>query len=305
MESELMDHSRKEIELAAEAMKAQPTTAIDLRLGSLLVENGIISSDQITNILARAHKDRIPFGQAAIRSDLVTQNELNRAIAIQFRHKLANPARSRVSREVVTAFSNDGQVVDEIRNLRSQLMLQWLTDQSPHNRTLAIVSPEAGAGCSFLAANLATAFAQCGYNTLLIDGDLRRPRQHNLFGLANETGFSSVLSGRAKGSFVYRLSDLPGLSIMTAGGIPPNPVDLLLPHTLKSLFDRCARKYQVVIVDTPPANIGPDAGIIASQASGYIMLGNSGKTQYDAVRNVTSSFTDMGARLVGSVITAR
>ncbi|MGB7181482.1 MAG: polysaccharide biosynthesis tyrosine autokinase [Burkholderiaceae bacterium] len=299
-----MDHSLKQTELAASIVSGRPTTPEDLRLGSLLVKHGIITANQVTTILARAHKDHVPFGEAALRSGLVGDHELNRIIAIQFRHKLVNPEKSRIGSEVITAFSTDDRVANEIRALRSQLMLQWLAGESSHNRTLAIVSPERSIGRSFLAANLATAFAQSGHRTLLIDGDLRNPRQHKLFGLANETGFSSVLSGRAKDSFVYRLSDLPGLSIMSAGGIPPNPAELLLPDLLSSLFERCSHKYQVTIVDTPSADSGPDAELIASQASGYIMLGRAGTTQYEPMKQLSARLTDLGAKLIGSVMSA-
>lgn len=298
-----MDHSSKQAQLAASANQAAHASTSDLRLGALLVEHGIITDNQVTSILARADKDRLPFGQAAVLTGQVTQKELDRIIALQFHHKLANPAKSRISREVVTAFSSTHRVANEVRALRSQLMLQWLATPAAGNRALAVVSPQDGDGRSFLSANLAAAFAQSGHRTLLIDADMRQPRQHKLFGLANETGLSSVLSGRAKGSFVYRLADLPGLSIMTAGGIPPNPAELLSPAPLKKLFERCAHKYQVVIVDTPANASGPDAGLIASQTSGYLMMGNMGRTGYDSVKTMSQSLADMGANLVGSVLT--
>jgi receptor protein-tyrosine kinase len=298
-----MDHSQKQAQLAASANMAAHASTSDLRLGSLLVEHGIITDSQVNSILARAHKDRVPFGEAAVLTGQVTERELDRIIALQFRHQLANPVKSRISPEVVAAFSSTHRVANEVRALRSQLMLQWLSEKTAGNRALAVVSADSGEGRSFLAANLAAAFAQSGHRTLLIDGDMRSPRQHKLFGLANETGLSSVLSGRAKGSFVYRLADLPGLSIMTAGGIPPNPAELLSPDALNRLFERCAHKYQIVIVDTPAHSAGPDAGLIASQTSGYLMMGSTGRTGYDAVQSTSKLFADMGANLVGSVLT--
>lgn len=300
-----MDHSETTLSIAADKTINKALLQDDLRLGSLLVKDGIINQSQVGSILARARKERVPFGQAAVSSGIVSSAELNRVIGIQFRHQLAQRGQSRISGEVITAFRNDHRVVEEMRALRSQLMLQWLTTDSKHNRTLAVVSPHKGDGRSFLSANLATAFAQAGHHTLLIDGDLRRPRLHRLFGLNNRAGFSTVLAGREKDSFVYRLHDVPGLSIMAAGGIPPNPTELLSPSGLADLFALCARKYQIVIVDTPAASSGSDAALIASQASGYIALTRSGKTAYTALQQMTREYAAMGANLVGSIMADR
>src|SRR6185436_9716186 len=115
---------------------------------------------------------------------------------------------------------------EELRGLRTQLMIRWAKAGVQH-RVLAIVSPGAGEGRSYVAANLAVAFSQLGERTLLIDADLRRPRQHHIFNVSDRIGLSAVLSGRAGRSAVAPVPEFGALSLLTAGARPPNPQELL------------------------------------------------------------------------------
>ena len=105
-------------------------------------------------------------------------------------------------------------------------MLRWF-DRAEERQVLTIVGAERGEGRSYLAANLAIVFSQLGERTLLVDADLREPRQHYLFHLENQIGFSTLLAGRSREEAIVRIPDLAGLSVLPAGPTPPNPLELL------------------------------------------------------------------------------
>ena len=112
-----------------------------------------------------------------------------------------------------------------MRALRSQLMFGWMRDSK--RRALTIISPERGEGRSWLAANLATLFAQAGFRTLLIDADLRSPRQHDLFNVANSPVLAAMLAGQANSDAMHKVHEKLRLFLIPAGLTVPNPQELL------------------------------------------------------------------------------
>ena len=102
---------------------------------------------------------------------------------------------------------------------------------------LTIVGAERGEGRTYLAANLAIVFSQLGERTLLVDADLREPRQHFLFHLENQVGFSTLLAGRSREEAIVRIPDLAGLSVLPAGPTPPNPARAAEPAQLRRVHD--------------------------------------------------------------------
>jgi len=114
--------------------------------------------------------------------------------------------------------------------LRSQISLRWTHPKE--RKSLVIASAGRGEGRSWLAANLATVFAQMGERVLLIDADLRHPRQHELFNLNNSVGLSALLTGRAGREIVVRIHPKLRLFVLPAGLLPPNPQELLVGRCL-------------------------------------------------------------------------
>ena len=105
-------------------------------------------------------------------------------------------------------------------------MMRWFNPETRHN-ALAIMSPGAGEGRSFIAANLAIVFSQLGERTLLVDADLRTPSQQDLFKLGNNGGLSGLMANRVGSDAITRVPPLPGLYVLPAGAVPPNPQELL------------------------------------------------------------------------------
>ena len=190
-------------------------------VGRILVDSGKLAEHDIEEILRVMDARHFRFGEAAVHLRLVTREDVEAALAMQFEYPYLSRGEGGYHADLVAAFEPFSAKVEALRVIRSQLLMGGLGEQG---KRLAVVSPAAGDGRSFVAANLAVVFSQLGSRTLLVDADLRSARQHHLFRLANSVGLSSFLAGRAELSeVVYRVPHFKNLSVLPAGAPPPNP----------------------------------------------------------------------------------
>ncbi len=272
----------------------------DGRLGNVLVADGKISPRDIDPILAIQRARGIRFGEAALQLRLITRDDLRDAIARQYGLLHLLPGSGNISRELVAASEPFHPRAEELRALRTQLLIRWANARVRH-RMLAIVSPGAGEGRSYVAANLAVVFSQLGQRTLLIDADLRKPRQHRIFDVPDRVGLSAVLSGRADHSAVVPLPQFGTLSLLPAGACPPNPQELLLRPVLTTLLDELRNEFDVVLFDTPPASLYADAQSLAFRAGSAIVLARKDHTSIAATATTIRVLSDTGTSVVGTV----
>lgn len=269
-------------------------------IGSILVEEGRLSSDDVVDIQLFAAEKGLRFGDAAIQLKLITQDDVDFALARQFNYPiLACGGENGVAKEVIAAHNPQSELVEPLRALRSQLTLRWLHDAS--RKVLAVVSPERGEGRSWLAANLATVFAQIGERTLLIDADMRHPHQHHLFHLNNTLGLSALLTGRAGRETVHRMHPQLRLFVLSAGNLPPNPQELLARPVFDLVLDRFAEQFDVIILDTPAITETADAQILAARAGAAIMLARRGRTRHANLVDASKIIQEVDVNIVGSV----
>jgi len=158
-------------------------------------------------------------------------------------------------------------------------------DEGP--KVIVVTSAGPGEGKTLVASNLAVAMAQAAQRVLLMDADMRRPRVHSLFGIAQEPGLSNVLVGNAKPSDAVRITSVPGLWAMPAGMIPPNPAELLGSKRFKEFLGTLGQHFDILIIDTPPVMAVTDSSIAAHIATGVIfVLGAEMTTRHTAQRAV-------------------
>jgi protein-tyrosine kinase len=269
-------------------------------IGALLVEAGALAPDNVPRILDYQKKAGLLFGEAGIAMGLVDEEDVRRALALQFGHAYLSPD-SGLSNELIAATDPDCDAVEHLRMLRSQLMLRWFENDA-RQAALAVVSPGPGEGRSYIAANLAVLFSQLGKRTLLIDADLRRPRQHEIFGIAGRVGLSTVLSGRAGWEAVHEVKQLPGLWVLPAGAVPPNPQELLARPGFARLIQALRASYDVILVDTPPGDACADAGTIAARAGAALMLACRDATSVPRVAHFAEDLRQFGVTIVGAVL---
>jgi chain length determinant protein tyrosine kinase EpsG len=270
-------------------------------IGAILIDSGRLSTDNAERILRLQKVQGKRFGDAAIELGLLGEDDIHFALARQFDYPCLATGDTSLSDELVAAYQPFSPVVEQLRALRSQLILRWFDAQVPR-QALAIVSPGRGDGRSFIAANLAIVFSQLGERTLLIDADLRTPRQHELFKLGANVGLSGLLAGRIGIEGILRIPSLLGLSVLPAGTVPPNPQELLGRPAFVELLQSISHDFDVVIVDTPAGGEFADAQTIAVRAGAALMLARKNRSSLLGLVELTQSLQQSGATLVGSVL---
>ena len=271
-------------------------------IGAILVEHGLLDLRKVEVVQKYAIERSIRFGDAAIQLNLITHDDVEFALARQFKLPQFQLGNNGVAQEVVTAHGPQSEFVEPIRGLRTQLMVRWLPDAQ--RRILALTSPGRGEGRSWLAANLAVAFAQVGMRTLLIDADMRNPQQHRLFNLGNVPGLSALLTGRGRASMAHRIHPQLRLFVLPAGQVPPNPQELLAGSAFSVVLDRFAEQYDggIVLIDTPAAAETSDAQLIVAKAGAAFVLGRRNYTRQGKLSSTMRDLKSTGANIVGCVL---
>jgi len=192
-------------------------------------------------------------------------------------------------------------LAEEVRTIRTNLLFM-----SPDKtlRRLLVTSPSPSEGKTTVTACLGMTMAQAGQRVLLIDCDMRRPRLHTAFP-RNE--LSSTLSE----SLIHPESldpatlktEYPGLSVLPAGPLPPNPAELLHSDAFRHLLERVGQEFDFVLLDTPPL-IVTDAAILAQQVDGCVLVVRALVTEYPAISRALRTLRDVGAPIAGAVVNA-
>lgn len=138
-------------------------------------------------------------------------------------------------------------------------------------KVIVVTSAIAKEGKSTVAANLAAAISQVGRRVLLVDADLRRPLQHEIWNLSNEMGLGNTIGGQINLEVAIQAT-MPNLDILTAGTLSPNPIALLDSQRMTSLMEEFADHYDFVIIDAPPLNVAADASILGKMADGILWI---------------------------------
>ncbi len=281
--------------------KTLETTARNRTIGAILVDAGRLTERDVAEIQAFADKNGMLFGAAGIELQKLSLKDLDLALGRQFHYPtLPFGPGGLVAKDVVTAYQPQSAIAEDLRTVRSRLVIDWL-NHSERN-ILSIVSPDQGDGRSWFAANLATAFAQAGERTLLIDADMRRPRQHDLFKINDSLGLAALLTGRAGKETARRIHPELRLFVVAAGVLPPNPQELLTRPAFEVVLAKFASQFDVVIVDTPPARANADAQVIAAKAGAALVLARRDHTSEVALQSTVKSLLDSRVTVVGSVM---
>jgi protein-tyrosine kinase len=273
----------------------------DRPIGSILAETKRLPAGQIDKVLEYQRRKGLRFGEAAVALKLITEDDVMYALSQQFHYPYAPHTRRDLSGELVAAMQPFSDQAEAFRALRSQLMMRmFMPGAAP--RALAVVSPERGDGKTFFAANLAIVMAQLGGRTLLIDANLRGPRIHQLFSIDEKAGLSGVLSGRVQANVIHQIADLNTLFVLPVGVAPPNPLELVERPAFSRLLSELLGKFDHVIVDTPAAQRGSDAGVIAARCGAALVVARRHQSRLGSLHQLVSRLKDSPAQLAGMVI---
>jgi protein-tyrosine kinase len=288
-----------DIELEGDGRK----TGSKRSLGQILVDAKVLTPENAQRIIELQHEKKIRFGEAAIQLGLMSEADIHFALSHQYEYSyLPRTSMQHTDAELVAAYQPFSHEVDQLRSIRAQLMLRWF-DQHKGHAMLAVVGAGRAEGGSYLAANLAIVFAQMGERTLLIDADMRAPRQHALFQLNNQVGFSSLLASRADvASAIHHIPYIKNLDVLPAGPVPPNPQELLNRPNVTELFDWAGKTYDIVLIDTSSLSTGADALMVASKAGNALAVARTNGTKTSAFKNMITELKRSNINVVGSVL---
>jgi chain length determinant protein tyrosine kinase EpsG len=274
----------------------------DRSIGSIIAEARDLSPDDIARVLAYQRENGVRFGEAAITLGLASSDDVLSALAQQFHYPYAAEERRNLNRELVSLNQPFSAQAEAFRAIRSQVMMRVWNDTVSPRRALAVVSPNTGDGKTFFAANLAVALAQLGGRTLLVDADLRGPRQHQVFGLANDAGLSGILSGRGTSQVVQQVQGITSLFVLPVGVTPPNPLELVERPAFSLLLREFTAKFDHVVVDTPAAQYGADSSVIAARCGTALVIARKDASRIGALQDLVSVLANSPAKLAGVIM---
>ena len=287
------------IENIAAHTAARQSPRKDQSIGRMLLDMGKITQDDTAKVLAFQSEQGLRFGEAACRLGLVTESDVRAVLAGQFGYQYAQPGQSRLDPSLVAALEPFGEQAEMLRTLRGQLMAAWFRDEC---RTLAVVPVDAGAPAAAVAGNLAIVFAQQGQRTVLVDANMREPRQHELFHVTARTGLSDILAGRSDDGHLLPVAPFDNLALLCAGPQPPNPHELLGKPSFGALNHELAHRYDIVVYDVPPLSSGADAYAVAQRARGVLLVVGRSTTRKSELRELRSRMLRSGVEIVGAVL---
>lgn len=280
-------------------MPARQRGTAETSIGRMLVELGKLRAEDTERVLRLQNAQGLRFGEAAQQLGLVTDDDVQQALARQFGFPYLRHGEGDYPIELVAAYQPFSGETEMLRTVRSQLMARWF---DARRKTLAVIGVEAGQGTSLFCANLAIVFAQLGQQTLLIDANLRRPRQHRIFRLTSRQGLSDLLVGRVGMEALVRTDMFVNLSVLPAGTVPPNPHELLSNTPFTNLHDSLAGRFDICLLDAPAFTAGADAFEVARRAGGALLVVRKDKTSLRDLDAINRRLDGAGIQVVGSVL---
>jgi protein-tyrosine kinase len=273
----------------------------DKLIGQIMQEVNGLTAGQVQAVVEHQRKTGLRFGEAAVALKTVTDADVLFALSQQFHYPYAPVDRQNLNPELVTAANPFSKQSEAFRAIRRQVLQRAFTEGEP-KRALSIISANTGDGKTFFAANLAVVLSQLGSRTLLIDADMRGPRQHEVFGLENSHGLSSVLSGRSGQNMIRKVPDFPSLYLLNGGPTPPNPMELVERPAFGMMLRELVGKFDYVLVDTPAAAHGADCTAVAQKCGAALCLARNGKSKADGLQDLVSTISAGSVKIAGVIL---
>lgn len=270
-------------------------------IGDLLRSIRPLSDSDIDHILETQLRMKVRFGEAAVALQLVSRPDLLWALSEQFTYPTLRHGEDPRATELAVVIDLHGSQADAFHDLRRIIM----SNEMVRGRTpLAIVSPDHGDGRTHVAAHLAVTFSRLGERTVLVDGNLRNPALHKVFGLKERDSLVELLKGRKPVKPFDGSPEIPGLFVMQAGTPSLDARQLLEQPMFGVLLRELQREFDRVIVDTPPARHSSDARWIAANCRQAVLVGRHGRTQAKTMNLLVDRLRHMHAGIAGVVLNA-
>lgn len=264
----------------------------DIRFSDAAVQLGLVSREDVEEAQARTRAQQVPRDSGLVET-AIRRMSTDRRLVLKHGEVVTPSSR------LILAHDADHPRSERLRGLRTELLL--LNEGTRGANMVAIISPGSGEGRSQLSAELAIAFAQLGRRTLLVDADLRNPQQHLLFGAPNEHGLTKVITNFEKPIY-HPVLGLPQMHLLTAGPVPPNPLELLSDGRFEKLLTEWRNSYEFLVLDTPPLSRCADGIAVATLAGRVLILSRAQHTTYAATRDMLRRLATSQSRILGAVL---
>lgn len=169
-------------------------------------------------------------------------------------------------------------------------------------KSMMVTSGDPSEGKSTFSANLAITYAEQGRNVILVDADMRKPTVHKTFNISNQTGLSTILSGKSTIEDTIKYTSIDNLNVITSGPIPPNASALLGNQKFNDIIKKFNQPNDLVIIDVPPVNTMTDASIISTMVDGTIIVIPQGVAEKKKIKLALKQLKNVNANILGAVM---
>lgn len=207
--------------------------------------------------------------------------------------------RPMISQTELLGDKNASMLTEAYRGLRTSLLL---SAAGTPPKTILFTSSQPGEGKTTTTINTAISLAQMGLSVVIVDADLRRPAIHKAFGMNPTMGISNYLSHNMRLAPLLQPCDVPYVSILPCGVIPPNPTELLSSEKMRTMVQLLKEHFDHVLIDSPPLTNVADSLVLSTMVDGVIMVVQSGQSRRWAVQRIRRELLQVGAKIFGVVL---
>lgn len=203
-------------------------------------------------------------------------------------------------KKIITIQDPKSPIAEAYRGIRTNIEFSNVDKEM---KVICITSSQQNEGKSTIIANIAVSFANLGKKVLLMEGDLRNPSVHRMFGVSNSVGLTDVLLGNKGILDCINITDkVKNIHILTCGAVPPNPSEMLSSMKMRKIVDELKEYYDYIFIDAPPIGIITDAGIISTFSDGCIFVVSSNEVDIERTKIAKDRLDKVGANILGVVL---
>jgi len=205
----------------------------------------------------------------------------------------------RNQRKKIMSDDTDFFVTEEFNTLRTNIMFSSIDSGC---KVIGVTSPKVAEGKTIICLNLAISLGKAGENVLIIDGDLRAPKQSKLLEIDGSKGLSNLLVNKVKLADAIRTTDYENVDIMPSGSKPPNPSEMLGSETMKDVVEYLKEYYDYILLDLPPINLVTDAAVASKYLNGLVLVVKSGYTRKEELAESIQRMNNTTSKILGIVL---
>jgi succinoglycan biosynthesis transport protein ExoP len=242
----------------------------------------------------------LAFGFEYLDSRIRTPDEIKAALGLPFLGLVPKiPAKADGSHSLLTDAEVPQAFGEAMRAIRTSVIFSTADEGA---RSIVVTSTAPSEGKTMVSTNLACALAQADQRTLIVDGDMRRPKVHEIFGRPQEPGLSNTLVGTTRLRDAIRVTATPNLFVLPAGHIPPNPAELLGSNRYLELMAELQNQFDWIVIDAPPVMAVTDAAVLAHNATGVLFVIGAEMTPKRNAMAAIEQLVAARAKFIGAVL---